>query len=146
MVFIYRRKVTFCLKWIVLSLCFRSISLWGLKHESEWLPADIPFQVVVHFYTFLFVFSTLGLVMIRSVAKGDRESLYLTRFLLLRKKLSWNDIVSIRFERFGRNDMFLYVKSRNDKSIRMNMSNWNVSRDDVIFDFQKQNPMIRVRY
>lgn len=72
--------------------------------------------------------------------------MYFPYFIFLGKKLRWSDIVSLRFEKEGywSNDrmerrLLMTIKAKQGKAIRFDISNWNVYRDDIIYDFQKQN-------
>ncbi|WP_369351230.1 hypothetical protein AB6M99_08595 [Streptococcus hillyeri] len=157
MQFTYRVRRSNDVKFMIVAIFFMGIACYGLNVKNEWMAA-LPFLSELYYVILMFY----GIILLAALARflrnapclwGDSDFIYYTFFIFWRKKLSWQEIVSLRFEKETHwsqggveRRMFMTIKSKNHKAIRFEITDWNVYRDDIIYDFQKQNPRIKLRY
>lgn len=157
MLFSYHIRRTYYIWLMMVSLVFLGLTHYGTGLKSEWTVYIPYYNLILHLvillYGLIFFFSTAGMVINRARLWGDSNFVYFPYFIFWKKKLRWSDIVSLRFEKEGywSNDrmerrLLMTIKSKQGKALRFDISNWNVYRDDIIYDFQKQNPNIKLRY
>lgn len=157
MQFTYHVRRFSYLKLIILSIFFIGIACYGLGVKNEMLSA-LPFLPELYYA----VLALYGIILLIALTKflrnspclwGDDDFIYYMFFIFWRKRVSWQEIVSLRFEKETHRSqgeverrIFMTIKSKKHKAIRFEITDWNVLRDDIIYDFQKQNPKIKLRY